>query len=243
MSNAVQVLSAGSLRHAFPAIIGAFGHEFGIGISLTLGPAGLLREEIEAGSSFDLFASANMAHPRRLALIGLAEDAICFARNRLCVLARADLGLTTENFLAVLADPAVRIGTSTPGDDPGGDYAFEVFDKIEARYPGKGVAISSRSQQLVGGRHSLPTPAGKGGGHLITDGVVDLMMSYSSNARLLAGDPAFSVIDIPDEFQPLIEYGMTIRKGADDETRYLRDFLLSETGQEILSKAGFSSVG
>jgi molybdate transport system substrate-binding protein len=243
VSNAVQVLSAGSLRHAFPAIIGAFGREFGIGISLTLGPAGLLRETIEAGISFDLFASANMAHPRRLVSMGLAEDAVCFARNRLCVLSRAELGLTTENFLAVLADPAVRIGTSTPGDDPGGDYAFEVFDKIEARYPGKGAAIRSRSQLLVGGRHSLPTPAGKGGGYLITDGVVDLMMSYSSNARLLAGDAAFNVIDIPDEFQPLIEYGMAIHKGADDETRCLRDFLLSETGQEILSKAGFSPVG
>lgn len=243
MSNAVQVLSAGSLRHAFPAIIGAFGHEYGIGISLTLGPAGLLRETIEEGARFDLFASANMAHPRRLVLLGLAEDAICFARNRLCVLARADLGLTTENFLTVLSDPAVSIGTSTPGDDPGGDYAFEVFDRIEARHPGKGEAIKSRSRQLVGGRNSPPTPPGKGGGHLIADGVVDLMMSYSSNARLLAGDPAFSIVDIPDEFQPLIEYGMAIRRDADDETQCLREFLLSETGQEILGKAGFSPVG
>jgi molybdate transport system substrate-binding protein len=242
MSDAVEVLSAGSLRHAFPTIIDAFGRELGIGISLTLGPAGLLRETIEAGSGFDLFASANMAHPRRLALIGLAEDAICFTRNRLCVLARADLDLTTENFLSVLSDPAVRIGTSTPGDDPGGDYAFEVFDKIETRHPGKGEAIKSRSQQLVGGRNSPPTPPGKSGGHLITDGAVDLMMSYASNARLLATDPAFRVVDIPDEFQPLIEYGMAIRKGADVETRLLREFLLSEIGQGILSRAGFSPV-
>ncbi|MFK0164897.1 molybdate ABC transporter substrate-binding protein [Rhizobium sp. NPDC090279] len=243
MSDAVQVLSAGSLRHAFPDIIDAFGHEYGIGISLTLGPAGLLRETIETGARFDLFASANMAHPRRLVSMGLAEDAVCFARNRLCVLARADLGLTTENFLTVLSGPAVRIGTSTPGDDPGGDYAFEVFDRIEARYPGKGEAIRSRSQQLVGGRNSPPTPAGKGGGYLITDRVVDLMMSYSSNARLLSADPAFSIVDIPDEFQPLIEYGMAICKDADVETRELRDFLLSPTGQEILSEAGFSPVG
>ncbi|NEI73964.1 molybdate ABC transporter substrate-binding protein [Rhizobium lusitanum] len=242
MTNAVQVLSAGSLRHAFPALIGAFGQESGIAISLTLGPAGLLRERIEAGAGFDLFASANMAHPRRLASLGLAEDAICFARNRLCVLARADLDLTRENFLAVLSDPAVRIGTSTPGDDPGGDYAFEVFDRIEARYPGRGEAMKSRSLQLVGGRNSPPAPAGKGAGYLITDGEVDLMMSYYSNARLLAVDRAFSVVDIPGEFQPLIEYGMATRRNADAETRHLRDFLLSATGQEILSKAGFSPI-
>lgn len=243
MTNAVQVLSAGSMRHAFPDIIGAFGRETGIAVALTLGPAGLLRERIEAGERFDLFASANMAHPRRLASVGLTEDAICFARNRLCVLARADLGLTTENFLAVLSDPAVRIGTSTPGDDPGGDYAFEVFDLIEARHSGRGKAMKSRARQLVGGRSSPPTPAGKGGGYLITDGEVDLMMSYSSNARLLAADPAFSLVDIPDEFQPLIEYGVAIRRDADAETRLLQDFLLSARGQKILMEAGFSPIG
>ncbi|MGG6894290.1 molybdate ABC transporter substrate-binding protein [Rhizobium sp. BR 315] len=243
MNDAVHVLSAGSLRHAFPAIIGVFGQETGIAVSLTLGPAGLLREQIEAGARFDLFASANMAHPRRLAAAGLTEDPICFARNRLCVLARADLGLTTENFLSVLSGPAVRIGTSTPGDDPGGDYAFEVFDRIEARYPGKGEALKSRACQLVGGRNSPPQPPRKSGGYLITDGEVDLMMSYSSNARLLAADPAFAVVDIPGEFQPLIEYGVAIRRDADMETRHFRDFLLSARGQQILSEAGFSAAG
>ncbi|ENN88700.1 molybdenum ABC transporter, periplasmic molybdate-binding protein [Rhizobium freirei PRF 81] len=243
MSNAVHVLSAGSLRYAFPAIIGAFGQETGIAVSLMLGPAGLLREKIEAGARFDLFASANMAHPQRLAAGGLTEDAICFARNRLCVLARADLGLTSENFLAVLSDPATRIGTSTPGDDPGGDYAFEVFDRIEARYSGRGEAIKSRARQLVGGRNSPPTPPGKGAGYLITDGEVDLMMSYYSNARLLKQDPSFSVVEIPSEFQPVVEYGMAIRKDADVETRHLRNFLLSARGQKILSEAGFSPAG
>lgn len=243
MTDAVHVLSAGSMRHAFPAIIDAFGQETGIAVALTLGPAGLLRETIEAGARFDLFASANMAHPRRLAAAGLSEDAICFARNRFSVVARADLGLTTESFLAVLSDPDVRIGTSTPGDDPGGDYAFEVFDRIEARYAGKGEAMKSRARQLVGGRNSPSTPPGKGAGYLITDGEVDLMMSYSSNARLLAVDRAFTVVDIPDEFQPLIEYGVAIRRNADAETRCLQDFLLSTLGQKILSEAGFSPIG
>ncbi|WP_425298700.1 hypothetical protein [Rhizobium hainanense] len=36
---------------------------------------------------------------------------------------------------------------------------------------------------------------------------------------------------------------MAIRRDADDETQYLREFLLSETGQEVLGKAGFSPVG
>ncbi|MFS8054086.1 molybdate ABC transporter substrate-binding protein [Rhizobium sp. BR 317] len=242
MTEPVRVLSAGSMRHAFPAVVSAFEQVTGIAVSLTLGPAGLLRGRIEAGEAFDLFASANMAHPRRLASIGIAEDAVCFARNRLCMLARADLGLTTENFLTVLSDPSVKIGTSTPGDDPAGDYAFEVFDRIEARHPGRGEAMKSRARQLVGGRNSSPTPPGKGSGYLITDGEADLMISYYSNARLLEADPAFSVVDIPGEFLPLIEYGVAVRKNAGTGARRLRDFLLSPRGQEILQETGFSPI-
>ena len=242
MTQPVHVLSAGSMRHAFPAIIAAFEQATGIAVSLTLGPAGLLRERIEAGEAFDLFASANMTHPQCLASAGITEDAICFARNRLCVLARADLGLTTGNFLEVLSDPHVKIGTSTPGDDPAGDYAFEVFDRIEAKYPSRGGAMKSRSLQLVGGRDSPAPPPGKGGGYLIIDGKADLMMSYYSNARLLEADPVFSVVEIPAEFLPTIEYGMAVRKHASAQAKCLFDFLLSPQGQEILRAAGFLSI-
>ncbi|MFS8113191.1 molybdate ABC transporter substrate-binding protein [Rhizobium jaguaris] len=242
MTEAVQVLSAGSMRHAFPAIIEAYTEATGIAVSLSLGPAGLLRERIEAGERFDLFASANMEHPRRLAATGVTEEAICFTRNRLCVITRADLGMTTENFLDVLSDSSVKIGTSTPGDDPSGDYAFEVFDRIETRHPGMGTTLKARARQLVGGRNSPPTPPGKGGGYLITDGEADLMMSYYSNARLLEPDPAFRVVDIPAEFSPKVEYGLGLRKGAPNEARRLQDFVLSKGGQEILRRAGFLPV-
>ncbi|MDE1991478.1 MAG: molybdate ABC transporter substrate-binding protein [Rhizobiaceae bacterium] len=242
MTNSAQVLSAGSLRHAFPLIIEAFDQATGVAVSLSLGPAGLLRERIEAGEAFDLFASANMAHPIRLAAAGMAEEAICFARNRLCAIARSNLGLTTENFLDLLSQPSVKIGTSTPGDDPSGDYAFEVFERIEEAHPGRGAALKSRARQLVGGRNSPPTPAGKGGGYLITDGEADLMLSYYSNARLLEADPAFAVVEIPAEFAPRVEYGLVLRRGAPDEARQLRDFILSDRGQAILEATGFSRI-
>lgn len=240
MADTVKVLSAGSLRHAFPDIIAAFGRETGIAISLSLGPAGLLRERIEAGEPFNLFASANMAHPKRLASLGLTEEPVCFARNRLCALARADLGLTTVNFVDVLSDPSVKIGTSTPGDDPSGDYAFEMFEHIETRYPGIGEALKSRARQLVGGRHSATV---KSTADLIADGDADLFLGYVSNARLLKSNPAFSIVDIPSEFSPNIEYGLALRDGAEEDTHQLRDFLLSEDGQEILRRNGFRPGG
>lgn len=233
----IRVLAAGSLRHALPAIIEAFSAETGLVASLFLGPAGLLRKRIEAGEAFDVFASANMAHPQRLAVAGFAETPTCFAHNRLCVMARAELGLTEANFLSVLANPSLRIGTSTPGDDPAGDYAFEMFDRVEAERPG--LSLKQRARQLVGGRDTPPPPPGRGSGWAIVEGLVDLMVSYWSNARLSADDPAFSIVAVPSTLAPAIDYGVGLAAGAGEAPRRLRNFLLSDRSRSILSATGF----
>jgi molybdate transport system substrate-binding protein len=43
--------------------------------------------------------------------------------------------LNDGNLIAKLLDPSVRLATSTPIADPGGDYAWNVFDKAEAVRP------------------------------------------------------------------------------------------------------------
>ncbi|WP_338091140.1 molybdate ABC transporter substrate-binding protein [Shinella kummerowiae] len=211
MRDVVRVFSAGSLRYAMPEIAAAFEEETGIAVSLELGPAGLLRERIEAGEPFDLFASANMAHPERLVSLGLAREATCFARNRLAIIARADLGLTAETIADVLSKPWIRIGTSTPGDDPSGDYAFAMFDLLDAGHPGLGKGFKARALQLVGGRHS---PPGRSATELIADGTVDLFLSYASNARLHESDPRFSVTQLPAYLSPDIAYGMALGRAS-----------------------------
>lgn len=235
----VRILAAGSLRHALPAIIEAFNRETGLTASLSLGPAGLLRERIESGEPFDVFASANMTHPYRLAATGFAKTPICFAHNRLCVVARAELGLNEENFLSFLADEALRIGTSTPGDDPAGDYAFEMFDRIEAERPGLGADLKRRALQLVGGRNTPPLPPNRSPGWAITQGLVDLMVSYWSNARLSGDDPAFSIVAIPAPLAPEINYGVALAAGAGEGPERMRDFLLSDLSRSILIDTGF----
>lgn len=239
MNEAIRVLAAGSLRHAMPEIAAAFERDAGILVSLTLGPAGLLREQIEAGEPFDLFASANMVHPDRLVALGLAEETTCFIRNRLCILARADLGLTAENLVEVLSAPTTLIGTSTPGDDPSGDYAFEMFDLLEAQHPGLGMPLKHRAQQLVGGRNS---PPGRSAVSLIGEGVVDVFLGYASNARLHEKNPKFSIIELPSKLAPRIEYGVALRSGAAGAARALRDLLLSPYGQDLFEAKGFQQL-
>lgn len=239
-SSPIRILAAGSLRHALPLIVDAFTAETGLPVSLSLGPAGLLRERIEAGEVFDLFASANMAHPQHLAHVGLAQSPICFARNSLCVVADAKLGLTEENFLAVLANPSTRIGTSTPVDDPAGDYAFEMFDRIEASKPGLGIDLKRRARQVAGGRNTPPPPKGRRAGWPIADGLVDLMVSYRSNARQGVDDPTLTVVPVPAAFAPVIEYGAALAVETDAGSKALWSFLFSSRSQSILQEQGFS---
>jgi molybdate transport system substrate-binding protein len=236
----IRVLAAGSLRNAFADIIGAFTTASGLAVSADFGPAGLLRQRIETGEAFDLFASANMDHPLRLAEQGLATDARRFARNRLCVLARRDLGLTLENFLSIGGDPLIRIGMSTPGADPSGDYAVEVFRRIEALHPGVGMAFLAKARPLVGGPTSPPIPAGKAAGAwMIAEGEADLFLTYQSNARLSIDDPDLAVMALPDDLSPIADYGVALNPQTGSGPSTLRDFLLSQTGQAHLAAHGF----
>lgn len=236
MADPIRILSAGSLRHTLPDLVAAFGRVSDREVFTSLGPAGLLRERIELGEPFDLFASANMAHPQSLLSQGLVEEVTCFARNSLCIFARTDLGLTSAKVVDVLSDPSVIVGISTPHDDPSGDYAFDMFDRIEAKHPGIGSALKSRARQLVGGRRSPPgrRPAG-----LIAAGEADLFLGYASNARLLRDDPNISIVEIPPQFSPRIEYGLALRRNAVEGARRLRDFCFPGTLGKYWSAMAF----
>ncbi|MGB3390481.1 MAG: substrate-binding domain-containing protein, partial [Pseudaminobacter sp.] len=59
------VHAAGSLRNVLPVLTAAFKEGQGVEFVVRHGPAGLLRERIEAGDRPDLFLSANFGHPAR----------------------------------------------------------------------------------------------------------------------------------------------------------------------------------
>src|SRR5262245_15667976 len=80
--------AAGSLRGALTEIAEAFKAATGIEVQAKYGPSGLLKDEIAGGAKAHVFASANMEHPRALALENRAAPVVLFARNRLCALVR-----------------------------------------------------------------------------------------------------------------------------------------------------------
>jgi molybdate transport system substrate-binding protein len=76
--------AAGSLRSALTEVAGAYEAATGQKVQAKFGASGTLKNEIAAGARAEVFASANMEHPRALAGASKSGPVVLFARNRLC---------------------------------------------------------------------------------------------------------------------------------------------------------------
>ena len=243
-ADVLHVMGAVSLASAFTDLL----HRFPAGPDTVarpeFGPSGLMREKIEAGADVDLFASADMAQAQRLAVGHPERFVVNFTRNRLCVIARATLGLTSANLLDRLLDRTVRLATSTPGSDPGGDYAWAVFARAEVVRPGARVALESKALKLYGGGAETPLLVpGKGAveGIFLADRA-DVAFAYCSGAAsVLAEVPGLAVVPLPPDLAVGPAYGMVILDAKPVAYRFAA-FVMSEVGQAILRAHGFDPV-
>jgi molybdate transport system substrate-binding protein len=228
--------AAGSLRAALDDVVAALG----VPVEASYGPSGLLRERIAAGEPCDLFASANMDHSAAIARErGL--PVVPFARNRLCGLARPGFAVTTETLPERMLDPAVRLGTSTPGADPSGDYAFAAFARAEAIRPGARAALQAKALRLSGGRDSPSPPPRRNAYAWLIETRADLILTYRTNALAAVAElPGASLVPLPESLAVGAEYGLVVlgeRLGA----ARLGLFILSPPGQAILARHGFEA--
>jgi len=238
MDTTIHVLAAGSLKQAFIPLCQHFSAHSGIAVTVDFGPAGLLRERIEAGERCDLFASANTQHPQALLKSGCAQNAETFAFNRLNLTARRTASTENADWLALLANPALRLGTSTPGCDPSGDYTWEFFTRIEVLHPT--MALNARAKMLVGGRESLTVPTGEiASAWLIRQNFTDLFIGYAHYAQALENTDDLRILAIPDEYQRRCEYQLALIN-ADAEP--LTQFITGALGQRFLRDAGFLTL-
>ncbi|EAB7237783.1 substrate-binding domain-containing protein [Salmonella enterica] len=202
----MRILAAGSLRVVWPQLMAAFQAD----AVCDFGPAGLLRERIEAGEACDFFASANLAHPQ-----AMREG---------------------EDWLSLLTRRDLRIGTSTAGCDPSGDYTQQLFSRMGK----EGEAVRKRAVALVGGRQTLPLPAGRLAAEwLINHDYTDIFIGYASYAPRLRLVNSLRVVDIPEPYNPVAEYGFAC---LSEQGKTLADFLLSARARSILMQHGFSEA-
>lgn len=238
----LRIYAAGSLASSFNALLTAFGTPPGTGASPTYGPAGALRERLERGEAADLFASADMTQPYRLAKEGRGGPVVLFARNRMCAIGRRSLGLTSDNLLSRLLDPSVKLATSTPGTDPGGDYAWAIFKRADQVHPGAQAVLEGKAQQLLGRPGAAPLIAGHGAEGVFLSGRADVLIGYCSGAGAIEhAVPDLVAVPFPRPLDVSVPNGLIVLSDSPAAMRFAL-FILSDAGQAILAQHGLIPV-
>ena len=241
------VHAAGSLRAVMTELAQAFDQaqpERG-STRLNFGASGLLKDRIEGGEPSQVFASANMNHPQALQTTGKAEQVLPFARNALCVLASPGFGLQGKPLAQRLLDTDVRVGISTPKADPAGDYAFEMFERIESTgnaAAGSAQALKTKALQLTGGPNSPPPPEGRNVyGVLMAQGQADAFVTYCTNVAIAMREvPQLQRLTVPDAINVSAQYGLATIKPVSAEAQRFVEFVRGPQGQALLARHGFS---
>jgi ABC-type molybdate transport system substrate-binding protein len=240
----IKVMAAGSLKDAFTAIFADFSKHYGGGFAPVYGPSGGLRERLQKGEAFDVFASAALPHAQALTDAGISGPSILFARNALCVVTEASRPLEPGNLIETLLKPEIKIGTSTPISDPAGDYTWEMFHKIEAHKPGAFGTLSQKAQQLFGGR-TTTTPV-NGRPRLLAaldDHDIDLFIYYCSGAQQIVRESGqYKSVALPPELSVGPEYGLTVSRKAEPAAADFAMYLMSPQAQATLKAFGFIPV-
>jgi len=237
-------MAAGSLKDAFTAIFADFTKQYGNGFAPVWGPSGVLRERLQKGEAFDVFASAALPHAQNLTDAGVSGPSVLFAKNALCVVTGADRALDAGNLVETLLKPDIRIGTSTPVSDPAGDYTWEMFRKVDAMRPGAFDTLSKKAQQLVGGPATSALASGRPPLLVALDEhQIDLFVYYCSGAQQIVRDSAkYKSVALPPELVVGPEYGLTVSRKAQSGAADFAMYLLSPQGQATLKSFGFVPV-
>lgn len=240
----LSLYAAGSLRTALTEIARRFAEKEGVEVATLFGASGTLRERIEQDGEADLFASADLAHPERLAAAGRAAAPALFARNPLCALVAPGLEIAPDELLEALLSPELHLGTSTPGADPSGDYAIRLFAKAEALSPGAEAALTAKAAALTGAPDSPRAPAGRNlYAWVIDSGQADLFLTYRTNGLQAQAElPGLQLLEIPAALAVEAEYGLTVLEGAPVPAWRLAFHILSTAGQAALARHGFTPV-
>jgi ABC-type molybdate transport system substrate-binding protein len=239
----VEVFSAGSLRAVWTDIAQQAPAALGIEVKPSFGGSGLMRERIEKGEKPDLFTSADLGSPRKLEAAGRTVIPVAaLARNRMCILSRRSAGVTEANLIDQMLAKDVRLKTGPPVADPGGDYAWAIFDRIEALRPGSGAILKEKAQTVMGLNAAPTTPGQSPFAALFASKQIDMAITYCSGIANLANDaPDVTSLVVPPRLDPHPVYGLAVLSARPAALK-LALYLLSEKGQAVIAKAGLIPI-
>ncbi|MBN3946286.1 MAG: extracellular solute-binding protein [Nostoc sp. NMS7] len=248
----LNLYGAGSLRNALTEVSQDFTQETGIGTNTVFGPSGIREQAIETELQLgqptaDVFASADIGNPQKLYIKGLSSQPVEFTQNQVVAVFSSKYSqakITPSQVLDYLLNPKVKLGTSTPISDPLGDYTQQIFTQANSKTPGSFDTLNNKALRLTGGTNSPIVPSGQDSLVYFLDKTqqADVFLTYYTGAIASQKiDPSLQVVRLPDYLSVAAPFDLTVIKNADPNAQKLADYILSDKGQEILHKYGFTS--
>jgi ABC-type molybdate transport system substrate-binding protein len=238
-SEPVRIFAAGSLRGVMAELAREMVTDYNIEVQPSFGGSGTMRDRIEKGEPADLLLSADLGSPRQLQSQGRTTiPTVAFALNRMCIVSRRSAGVDASNLIDAMMKSAVRLKTSTPVADPSGDYAWAIFDRIEAMRPGAGAKLKAKAQISMNATATPTAPAQSAAAALFSSRQIDMSITYCSASVSLEKElPELTSLAVPPRIDPHPVYGMAVLSSQPEALRVAL-FLLSEKGQAIIASQG-----
>ncbi|HEX5752795.1 MAG TPA: molybdate ABC transporter substrate-binding protein [Archangium sp.] len=226
------IAAASDLKFALDELLVSFREKHpGADVQVTYGSSGNFLAQLSNGAPFDVFLSADVAYPRRLAEQGLvAGEVFLYAVGRLVVWVPRDSPLpVAQRGMDALREPAARrIAIANPQHAPYGRAA-------EAALKSQGV-YDTVKDRLVLGENIAQTA------QFVQSGAADAGIIALALALAPAMREQGHSWEVPLDAYPRMEQGGAILKRAKDPAlaRAFRDHLLGPEGTAVLSRYGFS---
>lgn len=228
----IRVAAAADLKFALDELVQEFQTEQpAIKVSVTYGSSGNFYAQLQNQAPFDLFFSADIQYPQKLAAAGLAWETNVFTYGvgRIVVWTLTNAPVDVEkNGMQALLDAAVKkIAIANPEHAPYGKAAvaamksLKVYDQAAPRLV-LGENIGQTAQFVQSGSADI--------------GIIALSLAIAPQMR-----GAGRYWEIPLDDYPKMEQGGIILSGTKevDAARAFRDFVLGEHGRAVLKRYGF----
>ncbi len=224
----ITVAAAADLKFALDEIVTLFAARHpGDRLEVVYGSSGKLSTQIRQGAPYDLYFSADIDFPRRLAEDGFAASPVVpYARGRLALWSpRLDAATMT---LASLLDPAIaRVAIANPKHAPYGQRAVEAL---------RAAGIWERVEpKLVFGDNIAHTA------HFVETGNAQVGILALSLALAPGLERQGGHYLIPDQLHRPLEQGFVVtrRAASSDLARRFAEFVVSAEARAVMARYGF----
>jgi molybdate transport system substrate-binding protein len=192
----------------------------GDNVKLSFAGSDEIAAQIRKGVKPNVYAAANTKLPDQLAQEGLIEKPVTFATNELIIAVPDGSDIAS---IGDLAGPGVKLAIGAESV-PVGSYTHAVLERVPA---------AQRQQILANVRSEEPDVNGVIG--KLTQGAADAGFVYRTD--LVDG---LKAIALPQDLQPVVQYGAAVVKRSDSAQRYL-DGLTDGACADALRAAGFGA--